>query len=145
MSLDGIVTHLFLKPAQERGLPMLPVAQVFAIKGEGLQDDASFGRRKRQVLLIENGILDDFKLVPGDVRENIVVSGMRLAGTEPGVRFNIGEANLEVTMDCAPCDFLDSVRPGLKMEMHGRRGTLCRVVDTGLIRVGDKITLNRQM
>jgi len=44
-------------------------------------------------------------------------------------------------MDCAPCDFINSVQPGLREKLRGRRGTLARVVADGTIRVGDPIGL----
>ncbi len=39
---------------------MRPVQQLTAVSAEGLQDDVSRGRRKRQVLLIELETLCDF-------------------------------------------------------------------------------------
>ncbi len=139
---DASVHHLFLKPA--RDAPMLPVGQATAISAEGLQDDASRGRRKRQVLLIELETLRDFGLNPGDARENIVVAGLPLAGTAPGTRLHAGAVELEVTTDCAPCDYIDSLHPGLQKRIKGRRGTLCRVIRGGEISVGDAVALIAQ-
>ena len=106
-----------------------------------MQEDANYGRRKRQVLLIEAETLRDFGLKPGDVRENIVISGLPLAGTEPGTRLQAGSVELEVTKDCAPCEYMNSVRAGLQQEIEGRRGTLCRVINGGFINVGDPVEL----
>ena len=139
MQSNGVVRHLFLKPDRKR--PMRLVSEVTAISEDGLENDANRGRRLRQVLLIEQETLLDFGLAPGDVRENIVVSGISLTSLLPKVRLQAGEALLEVTMDCAPCSFLDELRPGLQADMDGRRGTLCRVIDGGIIRVGDSISL----
>ncbi len=139
---DASVRHLFLKPA--RGAPMRAVQQTTAISAEGLLHDASRGRRKRQVLLIELETLCDFGLQPGDVRENIVVAGLQLVGTAPGTRLHAGAVELEVTTDCAPCDYIDSLRPGLQERIKGRRGTLCRVIRGGKISVGDAVALIAQ-
>ncbi len=139
MQSNGVIRHLFLKPDRKR--PMRLVSEVTAISEDGLENDANRGRRLRQVLLIEQETLLDFGLAPGDVRENIVVSGISLTSLLPKVRLQAGEALLEVTMDCAPCSFLDELRPGLQTDMDGRRGTLCRVIDGGIIRVGDSISL----
>ena len=133
------VRHLFLKPMH--GMPMRPVQQATAISAEGLQDDASRGRRTRQVLLIELETLRDFGLNPGDVRENIVVAGLTLAGTTPGTRLNLRPVELEVTTDCAPCELIESMRPGMQQRIKGRRGTLCRVISGGVINVGDAVAL----
>ncbi len=133
----GKIIHLQLKPAE--GEPMKVVAAVEALANHGLRDDANAGRTKRQVLIIERELLDEFQLPVGDVRENITVEGIRLAGTPAGVRLRVGDALLEVTLDCAPCEFIEGKRPGLRKAMEGKRGTLFKVIEDGAIRVGDAI------
>jgi MOSC domain-containing protein YiiM len=44
-----------------------------------------------------------------------------------------------VSAVCTPCDQLEKVRPGLRKELWGRRGMLCRVLAGGTIRRGDPI------
>ena len=131
------VIHLQLKPAQ--GEAMRLVESVEAIADFGLRDDANAGRGKRQILIIERELLDEFQLPIGDVRENITVQGIRLAGMAAGTRVRVGQALLEATLDCAPCQFIEDKRPGLREAMKGKRGTLFRVVEGGEIRVSDKI------
>ena len=133
----GKIIHLQLKPAE--GEPMRIVDQVEAIANHGLRDDANAGRSKRQVLIIERELLDEFQLPIGDVRENITVEGLQLAGTPAGVRMRVGQALLEVTLDCAPCEFIEGKRPGLRKAMEGKRGTLFKVIESGTINVGDAI------
>lgn len=135
--MSGKVHQIFLKSGQ--GKPMQAVPQATAVADKGLADDANYGKRERQVLLIEKETLDEFQLVPGQVRENITVTGLPLAGTSPGTRLQVGDTVLEVALDCAPCDFIDGIRPGLREAIDGRRGTLFRVVSGGDIRVGDDI------
>ncbi len=135
--MTASVIHLQLKPAQ--GEPMRPVESVEAIADFGLRDDANAGRGKRQILIIEREVLDEFQLPIGDVRENITVQGIRLAGMAPGTRVRVGQALLEATLDCAPCQFIEGKRPGLREAMKGKRGTLFRVIEGGEIRVSDKI------
>jgi MOSC domain-containing protein YiiM len=50
---------------------------------------------------------------------------------------------LEITKDCAPCPFIDTLRPGLQARITGRRGMLARVLATGTVRRGDLIALLR--
>ena len=50
------------------------------MSGKGLDGDVSYGRPKRQVLFVERETLDEFGLQPGQVRENITVAGLKLAG-----------------------------------------------------------------
>ncbi len=135
--MSAIVVHLQLKPAV--GAPMEPVPAVTAIKDYGLKDDANAGRGKRQVLIIERELLDEFQLPIGDVRENITVQGIQLAGMAAGTRVRVGNALLEATLDCAPCQFIEDKRPGLRAAMAGKRGTLFKVIEGGEIKVGDVI------
>jgi MOSC domain-containing protein YiiM len=137
--MSATVVHLQLKPAE--GAPMKPVQSVTAIVGYGLKDDANAGRSKRQVLIIERELLDEFQLPVGDVRENITVQGIQLAGMAAGTRVRAGSALLEATLDCAPCQFIEDKRPGLRTAMEGKRGTLFKVIAGGAINVGDEIAV----
>ena len=131
------VIHLQLKPAEGAAMKSVPIVE--AITGFGLRHDANAGRAKRQVLIIEHETLDEFGLPIGEVRENITVEGINLAGTAAGTRLRVGNTLLEVTLDCAPCQFIEDKRPGLRAAMEGRRGTLFRVIEGGEITVGDEI------
>jgi MOSC domain-containing protein YiiM len=135
--MSGTISHLFLKVA--RGEPMQPVDQVVAVGDQGLTGDQNYGARKRQVLLIEATTLARFGLVPGQIRENVTVEGLALAGLPPGTRLQLGPAVFEVVGDCAPCQLVEDIRPGLRQAISGRRGTLCRVVSGGIIRRSDSI------
>lgn len=113
---------------------MVPVQECTVVSGKGLVGDVSFGRSDRQLLLIDLETLRNFDLQPGDVRENLTISGTSLSGVR---RLRIGEALLEITGDCAPCAFLDQLRPGLREQIRGQRGALARVLNGGQIRIGD--------
>ncbi len=119
---------------------MLEQAEVRAIANQGFEGCAH-GRpgSRRQVLLIESEELRQLGLSPGMVRENITTEGIRLPGLGFGKRLRVGEAVLEVTVPCEPCDHMDAIRPGLQDQLHGRRGILCRVIEGGLIRRGDAL------
>jgi len=137
--MSGRINNVFIKPAH--GSPMRAVELVEAHDGRGLQGDASYGRGKRQVLIIEREVLQQFELEPGQIRENLTIAGLKLSGIPAGTRLRAGDALLEVTGDCTPCNFLDDIRSGLQSAMEGQRGTLCRVVESGTIRVDDRINI----
>lgn len=120
---------------------MQSVVSALAVAGQGLQGDASFGHETRQILIMENETLAEFGLPAGDVRENMTVEGVQLAGLPAGARVRAGAVLLEVTMDCAPCQFIEDKRPGLRAALQGRRGTLFRVIEGGAVRVDDKIAV----
>jgi MOSC domain-containing protein YiiM len=94
---------------------------------------------RRQVLLVDKETLDSMELRPGKIRENITTSGLNVNGLMPGERLRVGNAVLEVTAVCTPCDQLEKIRPGLRRELYRRRGMLCRVLTGGSIRRGDSI------
>jgi MOSC domain-containing protein YiiM len=119
---------------------MAEMAKARAVAGKGLEGDSSFGSEKRQVLIMETETLARFGIPPGMARENLLVSGLRLADLSAGAHLHIGgTVVLEVTGDCTPCDFMDQLRPGLRQEIEGERGILARVVDGGEIRIGDAV------
>jgi len=120
---------------------MREVQSVSAVAGQGLEGDASFGRSRRQVLLVDQSILAEFNLHPGQTRENIALAGLSLTGLPAGTRLHIGAAILEVTGDCAPCALMDSIRPGLREAIRGQRGLLARVHQGGIISVADSVTI----
>ena len=93
----------------------------------------------RQVLLVDKETLDAMALRPGIIRENITTEGLNVNGLALGQRLRIGTVLLQVSAVCTPCDQLEKVRPGLRRELYGRRGMLCRVVEGGTIRTGDGI------
>jgi MOSC domain-containing protein YiiM len=132
------VRHLF-RAAKHR-LPMeeLPEARLVIDSGiEGCAHSRPGG--KRQVLLVDRETLQAMDLAPGIIRENITTEGLAVNSLEMGQRLRVGEALLEVSMVCTPCDQLEKLRPGLRREIRGRRGMLCRVLEGGMVRAGDRI------
>lgn len=93
----------------------------------------------RQVLLVDRETLEAMELTPGILRENITTHGLNVNSLQIGQHLCIGEARLEVTMVCTPCNQMECIRPGLRRELWGRRGMLCRVLQGGIIRPGDAI------
>ncbi len=132
------VLHLFRAP--QRRLPMAELAEVRAVEDSGLEGCAhARAGSKRQVLLMDNETLEGMDLRPGSIRENITTQGLNVNGLALGQRLRVGEARLEVSAVCTPCDQMEKIRPGLRRELRGRRGMLCRVIVGGTIRRGDTI------
>lgn len=135
--MAGRITHLFVK--EGRGQPMRSVPAVTAVSGKGLEQDAAYGHSRRQVLLVGESSLSTYDLQPGMLRENVTITGMVLDDLADGTRLRIGEAILEITGDCEPCDQMDALRPGLRQAIRGRRGKLARVARSGAMHVGDSV------
>ena len=138
---QGSITNLHI--ARVKGTPSDPVQEANAISGLDLEGDRSADEgNQRQVLLDDNKILDDAGLNPGQIKENITVSGLDLSDAKIGQVFSIGNAvTLEVVGDCEACSKMDAIRMGLKDSLDGKRGTLAKVLNGGAIKIGDTISI----
>ena len=137
------VLHLFQCLAH--GEPMREFEEVAAVENKGFRD-CLHGRSgsTRQVLLMDLETLDEFGIAPGQARENVTTRGIELGKLPLGQRLRAGDALLEVTKPCTPCHLMDEIREGLQEALRGRRGLLCRVVEAGRIRRGDRIELEEK-
>ena len=143
----GEVLWIGLRPGHR--LPMESVEGAEAVPGNGLVGDRFLGRgdeSKRQVTLIQaehlvaiGSFLGGGPIDPALLRRNIVVSGVNLLALKDK-RFRIGDALLEYTGSCHPCSRMEeALGPGGYNALRGHGGITARVVDGGLIRVGDSI------
>ena len=137
------VLHLFQCLAH--GEPMREFEEVFAMENKGFQD-CLHGRSgsARQVLVMDHETLEEFGIAPGRARENITTRGIALGKLPLGQRLRAGEVLLEVTKACTPCHQMDEIRQGLQEAIRGRRGVLCRVLEPGRIRRGDRIEMEEK-
>ena len=135
---QGTITNLHI--ARVKGTPSDPVQKATAISGLGLEGDRSaYEGNTRQVLFVDKEILDGAGLEPGQVKENITVTGLNVAQVQPGQVFTIGDVTLEAVGDCEACGTMDAIRMGLKDQLQGKRGMLAKVINGGGIKVGDTV------
>lgn len=132
------VLHLFQAIAS--GEPVREFAEAFAVENEGLHD-CLHGQSGKQILVTDVETLEEFDISPGRGRENITTSGIAIAQLQRGQRMRVGEALLEVIKPCTSCHRMDEIRDGLREAIRGRRGMICRVVESGRIRRGDRIEI----
>ena len=138
---QGAITNLHI--ARVKGTPSDPVQEATVISGLGLEGDRSaFEGSMRQVLFMDKETLDEFGLDPGQVKENITVTGLDLSQTKEGQVFLIGDdVTMEIVGECEPCGKMDAIQPGLMSKIDGRRGMLAKVLNGGNIKVGDSVTV----
>ena len=134
----GEVLHLFT--CQVHRFAMKEVEEADAMENKGFVGCIhGRPRSKRQILLMDKEALDRLGIAPGAVKENITTRGVDFRTLTMGGRLRIGECLLEITVPCDPCSRMDEIRMGLQSELRGQRGWLCRVVEAGKIRRGDRI------
>jgi MOSC domain-containing protein YiiM len=109
------------------------------------------GRNKRQVTVMSaeswrDTLHDLGTSVPWEQRRvNLLVEGLTLAeSTGARIIFDSGLV-LEVTGECDPCTRMEEIAPGLKAALlpFWRGGITTRVIESGPIRVGEQVRIER--
>jgi MOSC domain-containing protein YiiM len=126
---------------------MDPTDEVDLVAGQGIERDASFGRSRRQVTVIEREVFDRVRRSLPDAhpsmrRANLMISGVRLEGSRRQV-LRVGGARILIHGETRPCERMDEQCEGLRAALSGSWGGGAHgvVLDDGLVRVGDAAEL----
>ena len=108
----------------------------------GLENDAHAGSGHRQVSLLSLEKIEDFQkrgaLVSyGDFGENLVVSGIDLAGLPVGTRLGSGDVLLEISQIGKECHTRCAIYHSMGECIMPAQGVFARVLRGGELRVGD--------
>lgn len=132
--------------------PMVQHDAVEIFQSTGLAGD--FGRKpgKAQVTIVAAARWDDACAalgagVPWTARRaNLLVGGIDLAAV-PGRRVAIGNVILEITGETDPCRRMDEAHKGLRAALtpDTRGGVRCRVITGGSIKIGDPVTILKDL
>jgi MOSC domain-containing protein YiiM len=143
---QGKIEWIGIRP--QRRAPLASVGQVEVIAGYGLAGDhyASKNNGKRQVTLIQAEHLEAVAKILGKpevradwVRRNLLVSGINIYALRDR-KFRIGGVVLEGSGTCDPCSRMEEVLGnGGYNAMRGHGGILARIIEGGLIRMGDPV------
>lgn len=158
---SGNIIQISVKPSTpgEHGLPKKPVNSA-EIHFGGVDGDYNNYRQEKKkgepdmaVMLITRGILDDLKkegwpVGNGDLGENLTISELSYASIEPEQKYRAGTALLQISFKCEPCTYLYSLPylgekkgPEFFKTVKGRRGWYARVLEAGVVKTGDQISL----
>lgn len=127
--------------------PMVEIDAVEARRDAGLTGDHArpTPRNQRQVTLIQwehlpvVAALIGRPVAPADLRRNLAIAGINLFSLK-NRRFRIGQAVLETTGWCQPCARLEErLGAGTFQAMRGHGGLTARVLESGIIRLGDRV------
>ncbi len=145
---QGRIVWIGLRPAHRA--PPAPRERVEAQVGVGLLGDRYRGGGRRQVTLIQAEHLevlasllgaDAGAVDPARLRRNLVVRGINLLALRKA-RFRIGAVLLEGTGSCDPCSRMEeALGPGGFNAMRGHGGITARVLEPGIIALGDPVRL----
>jgi MOSC domain-containing protein YiiM len=142
----GNLEWIGVRPIRKQ--PLQSVNSVEVNTKMGLEGDhfASTHSCKRQVTLIQKEHLDAVASIlgkdsidPGLTRRNLVISGVNLLALR-NMKFHIGEVILEGTGYCHPCSRMEeNLGPGGYNAMRGHGGLTAKVIQGGVIKLGDTV------
>ena len=126
----------------------VPAEQVKLIAGHGIEGDQKAGHHpERQINLVSQEWLDEaktkgYKTGPGQIGEQMIVTGLSLETLPPGTRLQLGStAAIEIIKPRTGCDRFERAQGGLPVKGVGTLGVLAKVISSGTVRVGDAVTV----
>lgn len=145
----GQVIWIGVRP--EREAPISVQQSIMAEAGKGLVGDRykTKSNGARQATLIDAASLDAIAAYlrcgtvdPALLRRNIVVQGLNLRALK-NQRFYVGEAVLEYSGECHPCSRMETnLGVGGYNATRGHGGITARIIQSGLIRIGDEVQIS---
>ncbi len=129
--------------------PMVSLSSTSISREFGVANDLRGKPGKRQVTVMsEESWLAACKETNTELpwtarRANLLVDDINFGQQDLGKIILIGEVQLRITDETAPCHWMDKTHPGLRAALtpHWRGGVCCRVISPGKITIGDSIIL----
>lgn len=138
--LTGRVEAIQVRPAHRAAVVAVPEWDLASSADHGTSD-------KRAVTLIQAEHLPAVSQMLGrpvdfaGTRRNLLVAGLNLTACQ-GRQLAVGEVVLELTVRCHPCRRMDETfGVGGFAALFGHGGWCARIVESGVIRVGDVVRL----
>lgn len=143
MNIKGKVLEINI--SDKKGVVKKPIGQGEFIARFGLKGDAHGGDWHRQVSLLGNESIDKMRqeniedLTFGSFAENITTEGVVLYELPVGTKLKIGESIHEVTQIGKKCHTGCEISQKVGKCVMPKEGIFTRVLESGLVRVGDII------
>ena len=130
--------------SEKKGTQKKPIESARLVEEWGIEGDAHVGKWHRQVSMLSFEKIEAFREKGADVDfgafgENLVVEGFDLSKVPVGTKFQIGEAILELTQIGKECHSHCAIYKVMGDCIMPREGIFAKVLESGTIRVGDKI------
>ncbi len=125
----------------------VPLDTAELVTGHGIKGDLKGGHPKRQINIMCHETLDQlrsegFQVEPGQMGEQITVTGLDINALKPGERVQIGtEAIIEIVEPRTGCDRFEQYQGRHPSAAAGRLGQMAKVVQSGTIQVGDTLKM----
>jgi MOSC domain-containing protein YiiM len=155
-STNGHIAHLLYQPAPSEdkepyGYVRIPRDTVTLIAGHGIEGDRKAGKNpKRNLNIMASETVkalaaEGFKTQPGEMGEQIQLSGIDVNALKRGDRLQIGSAIVEITMPRTGCAWFEKIQTHSPKTVQGRLGQMASVIEGGEIRVGDPVRVLEQV
>jgi MOSC domain-containing protein YiiM len=134
-------------PGYPKPFTRIPLSEATLVAGHGIQGDRKGGHPKRQLNVMCYETLaqmkrEGFKVGPGEMGEQIVISGIDVDELVPGERIQLGaDVCIEVASLREPCERFEAAQDKPLELAIGKVGVMARVITGGEIRVGDPVEL----
>jgi MOSC domain-containing protein YiiM len=134
-------------PRPEDRYHRIPIMTVTLAPGAGIAGDRKGKWPGRQINVMSAATLEQlraegFQTGPGQMGEQIVLSGIDVDNLAAGVQLRLGsDAVIEVVKPRTGCDRFEHIQKKPKGTVAGRLGVLAAVTVGGAVAVGDEVTL----
>ena len=126
----------------------VPADSVNLIANHGIEGDRKARRSSNRQLnilsyeTVQELAEEGYKVAPGELGEQIVISGVDLMTLQFGERLQIGDsAIIEIRKPRTPCDWFELIQNKPEEQARGRVGVMAKVLTGGVVRVGDPVTV----
>lgn len=143
-------TMITIKGIAYRKKPKAPMTEIDSVEitcEQGVVPDTRGKPGKRQVTLLS---LESWQIACAELgvelpwttrRANILLSGMQFSAADFGKVLQMGDVQLQITIETDPCNRMDEQYQGLTAALtpDWRAGVCCRVLQGGILSKGDEL------
>ncbi len=147
------VKSIVYKPKGEKVAPGMPgyirrsLEQAMLVEGYGIVGDRKGGNPNRNLNVMDELTqaelaVEGYPTGAGMLGENIILGGIDLRTLPEGTQLRLGDkAVIRLGKARVPCEQLTPLDGRMPDSVHGRVGIMCRVVQSGRIKVGDPVEI----